>query len=934
MLVPLLGGKPALLSGPFAGADWLTIPVKSSPIEQASWIWVQRKGESAPTIQKASVGTVHLRREWTLDEEPKEGTAWFTADNRSKIKLNGKAIGQSNAWESITKVDLHGLLHKGVNIFEIEATNDKGTSDQNPGGFIFASQATLTTGRVVELVSDQNWKSPDGTVLAIGGYGTSPWNKTAVDVPPPVFHKTIELEKKPTGAVAKVVGLGQFDLKVNERIQGDTYINGPWSQYDKTLYWQEIPIQGLKKGSNAFDAYLGNSFYRVAETPDRYAKGDAMPDFSGDKPYLFALVLEVRYDDGTSDRFTTDESWKWRSSPYTYSHVYGGEDYDARLEALSGPLHDVVVANPPTAELLPVTFPLFKAKEMWKPVRVFETDPGVWTYVYPQNAMAIMRLKVHGPAGGKIQLTPSEVMTEAGKVEQMNLWGGHSYTTYTLKGGDSESHDWRFFYHGFQFVRMEGGVPAGQPNPKNLPVVESLEMVHIRTDNPQIGEFATSSDLFNKTHSLVDWAMRSNMGYVLTDCPHREKLGWLECDHLLFRSFAYRYDVRDWYKKITRDLRDIQLPDGRITTVAPDYLMLPVESPYKFTIEWGAAGVLVPWQAYEWYGDKKFLTENFGMMKRYVDWIASHAVDGIAPKGLGDWYDYGHGQSPGPSRFTPTDETATVMWAMCTRALLAAAKVLDSTDDVTKYSRMIEEIRISFLTHFYDPAAKEVKNNGSPQTANAMALCADLIPESDRKDVVEGIVRDLEKRDFQQTPGDVGHLFFIRALAEAGRSDVLHKVYSRTGLGSYGGILAKGLTTMPETWDAITVGSNSLNHCMLGHVMEWFYGWVLGIRQAPGSVGWNRILIAPEPGSLRNAKGKTKTPHGECSISWSQTDTVFEAKVLVPSGVQAAFTSPYKSGETTLDGRAVSSKLGPLGRQVINVDAGEHTISVRRHGEN
>ena len=111
----------------------------------------------------------------------------------------------------------------------------------------------------------------------------------------------------------------------------------------------------------------------------------------------------------------------------------------------------------------------------------------------------------------------------------------------------------------------------------------------------------------------------------------------------------------------------------------------------------------------------------------------------------------------------------------------------------------------------------------------------------------------MEKRDWQQTPGDVGHVYFIRALAEAGRSDVLHRVYSRTGLGSYGGILAKGLTSLPETWDAMMDGRQSLNHCMLGHVMEWYYGHVGGIRQATNSVGWKEILIAPNPGLLTSA---------------------------------------------------------------------------------
>ena len=64
-------------------------------------------------------------------------------------------------------------------------------------------------------------------------------------------------------------------------------------------------------------------------------------------------------------------------------------------------------------------------------------------------------------------------------------------------------------------------------------------------------------------------------------------------------------------------------------------------------------------------------------MHRFVDYVASASKDGIAPAGLGDWYDYGHGQPPGPSRFTPVELTATAVQVMCTDAVVEAAKVLN-----------------------------------------------------------------------------------------------------------------------------------------------------------------------------------------------------------------------------------------------------------------
>ena len=195
-----------------------------------------------------------------------------------------------------------------------------------------------------------------------------------------------------------------------------------------------------------------------------------------------------------------------------------------------------------------------------------------------------------------------------------------------------------------------------------------------------------------------------------------------------------------------------------------------------------------------------------------------------------------------------------------------------------------------------------------------MALCADLVPETDRALLVEDMIAVLEKRGWQQTPGDIGHVYFIRALAEAGRSDILHKVYSRTGLGSYGGILAKGLPSLPETWDAMMDGCQSLNHCMLGHVMEWYYGYVGGIRQATNSVGWKEILIAPSPGSLTSAETVVETPRGRVVSRWHKDGAAFHLDVEVPKGVKATAILPSGGRKPLASGRQALQE--PLSKTV------------------
>jgi alpha-L-rhamnosidase len=195
-----------------------------------------------------------------------------------------------------------------------------------------------------------------------------------------------------------------------------------------------------------------------------------------------------------------------------------------------------------------------------------------------------------------------------------------------------------------------------------------------------------------------------------------------------------------------------------------------------------------------------------------------------------------------------------------------------------------------------------VKNNGSCQAANATALCAGLIPDKGRARAVQAIVDDLSKRGWQQTTGEVLHVFLIRALAENGRGDVLHKIYSREGPGSYGYMVRLGLTTLPESWEAKSGTGNSMNHFMLGHLTEWHFAYVAGIRQRPESVGWRKVLIAPQPGSLESAAAEFKSPAGNIAVKWTKKKGTLRLSATIPDGVEAIALMPDGSRHRLKEG--------------------------------
>ena len=79
------------------------------------------------------------------------------------------------------------------------------------------------------------------------------------------------------------------------------------------------------------------------------------------------------------------------------------------------------------------------------------------------------------------------------------------------------------------------------------------------------------------------------------------------------------------------------------------------------------------------------------------------------------------------------------------------------------------------------------------------------------------------------TAGDIGYRYLLRVLEQEGQSQLIYEMNSKTDVPGYGYQLSKGATSLTESWAALKYVSN--NHMMLGHLMEWFYSGIGGIRQ-------------------------------------------------------------------------------------------------------
>jgi hypothetical protein len=744
----------------------------------------------------------------------------------------------------------------------------------------------------------------------------------------PVFRKSFELNEEVERATAYVCGLGQFDFFVNGQRQGDSVLDPGWTNYRKTCLYVTFDLTAaVRRGKNAVGVMLGNGMYNV--------KGGRYVKFTGSFGAPCAIVqLEIVYRSGAKQRIVSDDSWQVVQSPITFSCVYGGEDYDARREMAGwntsefddSKLLFASVVNGPGGALTPTPTPPIRVHQTYQPIKISEPVPGTHVFDFGQNLSGWPAIKVKGPAGSSVRMIPGELLDERGFVSQKSAGGGPVYFTYVLKGAGIE--EWRpqFSYFGFRYVQINGiSLQEGAGDKPTLIAIES-QFVHTALDN--VGTFACSNDLFNQTHKIITAAILSNAQSVLTDCPHREKLGWLDPVQFMAPSIMYNYDVAAFYEKLLSDVAQAQVVNGLVPDIAPEYLVF--WDGFRDSPEWGCTYPIVADQISAWYGSERVLRQHFDGMRRYVDYLLTKRQGGILRYGLGDWCDIG--PNPPFSQDTPAGLTATALLFAAVQVIINTSRLLGQPETEAIYKKAVDEISTAFHQHFYD-AAKNVYGNGS-QTSLSLPLAVGLIPEHRRQTAVRHLVADVQQRGL--TAGDVGHRFLLLTLAQAGQSSTVFELHSKTDTPGYGYQLQHGATTLIESWDARP--ETSQNHCMLGHIEEWFYQSLAGIRPQNLANGFRKVIIQPNVvGDARWCKASHRCPYGLIRVDWTRGEHQFDLNIEIPPNTSAVVYLPYKPGATiTESGQSVQrvpeivlKQRGP-DQAIFEIGSGEYQFAVHQ----
>ena len=694
-----------------------------------------------------------------------------------------------------------------------------------------------------------------------------------------------------------VTALGLYTAHLDGVRVGDHELAPGWTDYRKRVHYQVFDVtDALAAGKHALGLSLAEGWYSGhISWLDR--------GFYGPQPAVIAQ-LECEYAGGRRDTVATDAGWRGSAGPITSASLLMGEEYDARREMPGWDRVGFDTAKWDKPRLMPRPAAPLEAQS-GPPVRAVIELPARRQMPAPgsgqvfdlgQNMVGRVRLKIRGRAGTTIQLRHGEMLNGDGSLMTENLRKARAVDTYTLRGGGTETWEPSFTQHGFRYVEVTG-------HTGKLPM-DTITGVVLQSDTPVTGRFKTSHRLLNKLQHNIEWGQRGNFVHIPTDCPQRdERLGWMGDAQVFAPTACFNADVAAFYSKWLQDVRDAQTESGAFTDVAPT----PWEG--AGAPAWADAGVIVPWVAYQRYGDRRILEASLASMERWVGYVRRPNPGLLWRKQLNN--NYGDWLSVGAD--TPKEVLATAYFALSARLTGETAGILGHTTRAKRYRALFERIRKAFNTAYVD-ADGHVE--GRTQTCYVVALAFDLLPDAARPKAVRHLVRDIQKHGVHLTTGFVGVSHLLPVLSEGGRDDVAFRLLEQETFPSWLYPVLQGATTIWERWDGYThekglqdPGMNSFNHYAFGSVGDWMYANIGGI--APLEPGYKRVLVAPRPGgSLTSAAAELRSIHGPIRCSWRVRDGRFSLDTAIPANTTAEVRIPTARPDAIREGGRLIAAIG------------------------
>jgi len=896
-------------------AKWIkanTSPLAKTGLEKCSWIWLP----NADSLGKTPPGTAYFRTCLTLppDINIKSATALMSADNEFVLFVNGKEALKGNDWRFIRKADLGKLLKPGENILAVKAINADDGTGPNPAGLIRQVTVELADGRQVKLETGPAWKASDKEqpgwmepgfkdtgwtdVRVVAKFGEGPWTNKLSDPWLPgsagndaqYFRKEFPVSKPVKRAVVRFACLGFADVLINGRKPDETLMLAPRfaNPACRVIYTTVDVTQSLRQGDNCMGVIVGNGY----NSPPSKGWNDWQK--SRGAPQLL-LELEVEFTDGSTVAICTDETWTASLGRIRHNDFWIKEVHDLNLEQDGWALP---ASNDKFAQWKPVVLaaaPKGKLQALRNPpVRRFESVKALRKdgnkYVFDRVYTGFPLIKVKGKGGDVVSIRGNAKLAMRGVFGPVNI-------DFKLKDSNEVILEPRFFVHTI-------GPEFTMTGLKQLPAPEDVSIEVVHADLQQNGAFACANPLFNELHRI---GQHTHLNYILNYPldPTREKAGWSQDMQSMFDSASYLTDTATLYEEWWQDYADIQLPDGRVASVAPTNVghIDTWNDPW-----WGGMIIYTPWRLYEFYGDVQFLKRAYEPMKRYFAWLKKQAdaKGGILEwAGASDWIEVGV-EGWGPPKRTPTLLVSSMAYIYYADILAKSSALLGHQKDAATYKALAEKTREIFNQKHFNPVTGLYAGAADSQASLIMPLALGVVPEDKKSLVLQKLEENIKARNYHLSTGFVSNPYLLHGLTDLGRADLVGRMMNQTDWPSFNTVAKDGV--FMETWRGGMAQMPSLG----GSSTAWFYRAVLGIRSDLAKPGFKRIIIKPEMmPEVTWAKGHYDSIYGRIISDWKLEGTKLTMDITIPSNTTATvFVPAINTSSVTESGKPADKADG------------------------
>ena len=699
-----------------------------------------------------------------------------------------------------------------------------------------------------------------------------PYKEGAVEV----FQQIIN-EKEIKKASLYITALGIYDVLIDDKeITKDLFKPG-FTYYPLHLQYDSYDVTSFLKEGSVLKIELAQGWYCGRFTFENNIQ------IYGERPAV-SWILEIDNDSQKHFYYSDDEDVKAISSPYIYAGLYDGEIYDGsgNKETIYKPIPFIgkIPENIEPAIIHVQAHEEISIKELIEKDDVTIIDFG-------QNFAGFIEINPKYMDGEKLKIRHGEILNKDGSLYTANLRKAKAEIVYTKT--DDKIYRPKYTYMGFRYIELSG-VSYKEGLLKAFAIYSSMK---------QTGHFYSENKMVDRLFNNQLWSMRSNYVEVPTDCPQRdERMGYTGDGQVFAHTAMYNYDVRDFWKKFLKDIRYTQ-KDNKEAYV-PSTVPAKGRGGIGFLtmLGWSSCNIIVPDKLYRHYNQEDFISEQYESMKKLMD--CEIKMTGIfhlsKMPNLGDWL------SPGKDMKFMAMHHGPVSNSFIINDLKIMIKYTEKYGDIKKHKEYIEALNKIKKAYVSTYISKQGKMKDDYQGAYVMALA--YVIEKDEpiwKDLYKNLVKKLKNEGIGTGFFATEHL--LPMLCDNGDSKLAFDLLLNENYPGWMYTIKNGATSIWERWDGLkedgsvneekSGGDNmvSFNHYAFGSVGEFYYRYILGIKELEN--GFKKVLIRPYTDSrLKEVSGTYESVSGKIKSAWKYVDkrimfdieTEMPATVVLPNG--------------------------------------------------